>query len=78
MENRKRVKYGNKHVIDVRAFERSDRKGWVTDFSIEEHGADIVETMFYSRQNFPTCADAIKAGVALGCREIKRGYQANA
>ena len=75
MANRKRVKYDDKHYIDILVCKRSDAMGWTLEFGIEEHGADIIETMFYSKEAFSTSEEAVKAGVVLGCREIERGFQ---
>ena len=76
MANRQRVRYGKKHHIHVLARERADGAGWTPEFSIEEHGTDIVETMFYPGETFPTSQAAIKAGIAIGRYKIDSGFQA--
>ena len=65
-----RLRFG-RFVVDARPAELTEGKGWVPEFSIEEHLPDYVEdTMFYGRQIFETREDAIRASHELGRREI--------
>ncbi len=60
-------------VVDARPAELADGRGWVPDFSIEEHLPDYVEdTMYFGRQVFGTREDATRACHELGRREIAR------
>ncbi len=76
MAKRQRVRYGRNRYIDVLARERTDGSGWTTELSIEEHGSDHIETMFYLRETFPTSQVAIEAGITVGQNKIDSGFQA--
>lgn len=64
--------YG-RFVIDAKPMQLADLRGWLPEFSLEEHlPAYVEDTMFYSSQVFGTRDDAILASHELGRREVLR------
>lgn len=64
--------YG-RFVVDAKPTQLADGRGWLPEFSLEEHlPAYVEDTMFYSSQVFGTRDDAILACHELGRREITR------
>jgi len=70
MESRRKL---GRFVIDPKPVQLADGRGWVPEFSLEEHNPSYVEdTMFFGAQVLETRDEAIRACHELGRREIVR------
>jgi hypothetical protein len=70
MELRRRF---GRFVVDAKPTQLADGRGWVPQFSLEEHLPSYVEdSLFFSGQIFGTREETIQACHELGRREIIR------
>jgi len=63
------------NIIDTKAYERADGKGWKYEFYIyREHGSYGAVTRFFSETTYSTQEEAVKAALAAAKQKVDQGY----